>query len=126
MTKINIVANCENSPRKEFLKEYNIAFATGNADFIIEHASNEINWIIYGDKTVIGKKDFNKEVNKMKEYIADEMTLHHIITHGSEASANGEIKMNGRVYAFCDIYQFTNTTSLILKKIQSYVIEIKN
>ena len=36
MTEINIKADCGNSPRKQFLKELNIAFAKGNPDFIID------------------------------------------------------------------------------------------
>lgn len=129
MTKINIKADCGNSPRKKFLKELNIAFAKGNADFIIEHASDDIVWTIHGDKKIEGKEAFSKEVHMMKQYKADEMTLHSVITHGREAAANGEMRMGDnpdsyRDYAFCDVYQFTNTTSLILKEMQSYVIKI--
>ncbi len=124
MTKINIIADCRNSPRKEFLKEYNTAFAKGNADFIIKHASDDINWTIYGDKTIVGKEDFSKEVHKMKQYVADEMTLRNIITHGKEGAANGEMKMGDKTYAFCDIYRFTNITSLVIQTMESYVVEI--
>ena len=122
MAKINIQADCGNSPRKEFLKDLNIAFAKGDADFIIEHASEDIEWTIYGDKYIVGKEAFVREVNAMKQYTADEMTLHHIITHGREAAANGEMKMGDNTYAFCDVYTFTNTTSSVLRKMQSYVI----
>ncbi len=126
MTKINITADCKNSPKKEFLKELNIAFATGNADFIVDHVSEDITWNIYGDKNITGKENFNNEVHKMKEYVADEMTLHTIITHGKEAAANGEMKMGNNTYTFCDVYRFANTTGLILKQIQSYVIKVNN
>lgn len=36
MTKINIPFDCGNSPKREFIKQFNIAFAKGNADFIID------------------------------------------------------------------------------------------
>ena len=124
MTKININADCGNSPRKEFLKELNIAFAKGNADFIVDHASEDIIWTIHGDKNIIGKEAFSEEIHVMKQYTADEMTLHNIITHGREASANGEMRMGDATYAFCDVYRFTNTTSMILKEMQSYVIKV--
>lgn len=124
MTKINIQADCGNSPRKEFLKELNIAFAKGYADFIVEHASDDIVWTIYGDKKIVGKEAFSKEVHAMKQYTADEMILHSVITHGRDAAANGEMRMGDKTYAFCDVYTFTNTTSMVLKEMQSYVIKL--
>ena len=125
MSKINILVNCNNSPRKEFLKELNIAFAKGNADFIVGHASNDIVWTIYGDKKIEGKEAFREEVHAMKQYTADEMTLLSIITHGMEAAANGEMRMGDKTYAFCDVYRFTKTTGLELKSMDSYVIKTK-
>ena len=124
MTKINIQPDCGNSPRKEFIKDLNIAFAKGNANFIIEHASDDIVWTIYGDKRIEGKAAFSKEIRVMQQYTADAMTLHNIITYGREAAANGEMCMGDSTYAFCDVYKFTNTTSLVLKEMKSYVIKI--
>ena len=124
MTKISIKPDCGNAPRKEFLKSLNIAFATGDADFIIDHVSDDISWMIYGDKYITGKEDFNKEINIMKDYTADEVVIHSIITHGREAALNGEMKMGEKVYAFCDVYQFTNTTSNIIKRMDSYVLPV--
>ena len=125
MTKISVIPGCGNAPRKEFLKDFNIAFATGKADFIVDHASNEIEWNIYGDKHISGKEAFITEINIMKAYTADELTIHSIITHGREAALNGEMKMGDKIYAFCDVYRFTNTTSDLIKQMDSYVIEIK-
>ena len=124
MTKINIKADCGNSPRKEFLKDLNVAFAKGNVDFIVEHANDDIVWTIYGDKKIEGKEAFSREVHAMKQYTADEMTLNTIVTHGRDAAANGEMRMGGNTYAFCDVYKFTSTTSMVLKEMQSYVIKL--
>lgn len=125
MTKITVTPDCGNAPRKEFLKEFNVAFATGNAAFIIEHADDDIVWTIYGDKQIEGKEAFTKEINVMKDYIADEVVIHSIITHGREAALNGEMKMGDKTYAFCDVYQFTNTTSDVVKEMKSYVLSMK-
>lgn len=124
MTKIIIPFDCGNSPKREFIIEFNTAFAKGNADFIIEHVSDDIVWTIHGDKKIEGKESFSKEIHKMKEKVADEITLHSIITHGKEASANGEIKMGGKTYSFCDVYRFTNTTSKVIEIMDSYVISL--
>jgi hypothetical protein len=46
-------------------------------------------------------------------------------THGKEGAVNGIMKMNdGKQYAFADFYEFKNTTSIIIKSMTSYVIEI--
>lgn len=124
MTKITIPFDCGNSPKREFIKEFNIAFAKGNADFIIDHVSDDIIWTMHGDKKIEGRQAFAKGIHKMKECVAHELTLHSIITHGKEASANGEITMNGKTHAFCDVYRFTNTTSKIIKTMDSYVISV--
>lgn len=123
MTKITIPEDCGNSPRQIFLKKFNTAFAKGDANFIIDHVSDDIIWCIHGDKKLEGKDAFAKEIHSMKEYVADEMIMHNIITHGRTASANGEIRMAGKNYAFCDVYRFTGAKGSIIKEIQSFVIE---
>lgn len=124
MTKINIPIDCDNSPKRKFIKEFNIAFAKGNANFIIDHVSEDIVWIIHGDKTIVGREDFTKEIHQMKNEVADELTLKSIITHGKEASANGEIKINSNSYMFCDVYGFKGATGKIIKTMESYVIAV--
>jgi len=125
MAEITVKAALDHSPRKQFLKDFNLAFARGNADFIIEHVSDDIHWIIYGDKEIQGKEAFTKEVNIMKDYTADELVIRSIVTHGREAALNGEIKMGGKVYAFCDVYQFNHSTNNLISRMESYVIPIE-
>ncbi|MBP0904246.1 nuclear transport factor 2 family protein [Mariniflexile gromovii] len=123
MTKINIQADCNNAPKKEFLKNFNIAFATADTDFLLNHVDEDIQWTIYGDKKIEGKAHFEKAVLEMKNYVADEMGIFTIITHGAEAAVNGSMKMKDKSYAFCDIYQFKSAGSKIITKMYSYVIK---
>ena len=123
MTKITVQPDCGNAPRKEFLKNFNVAFATGDTDFIVEHVSDDILWTIHGDKHTHGKKAFTREVNIMKEYTADGLIIYTIITHGREAALNGEMKMGDTTYTFCDVYRFTDTKNNIIKELNSYVIK---
>jgi len=124
MTKIDIPFDCGNSSKKTFLKDFNIAFAKGNVDFIVDHVSDDIVWTIHGDKKIEGKTAFSEEIHKIKEYRTDKLTLHSIITHGKEGSANGEIRMGKKHYAFCDVYQFTNASGKIIQKMDSFVIGV--
>lgn len=123
MTRIIIRPDCDNAPKKEFLKEFNIAFAKGDVDFIINNVSDDIHWIIYGDKEIKGKDEFRIEMNIMKDYTADELQIHHILTHGKEASISGEMKMGNRTYAFCDLYEFTSAGNQKIRGMKTYIIK---
>ncbi len=126
MTKITVNSDCGNAPKISLLKNFNIAFAKGDPEFIIKHVSDDIKWTMVGDKTIEGKKHFSQEINKMKEYVADELIIHAIIMHGHQAALNGEMKMGGKTYAFCDVYCFTSASSLLIKEMKSYIIEVKH
>ncbi len=125
MTKIISSPNCGNSPKMTFLKEFNIAFAKGNLEFLTENVMDEIVWNIIGDRRIEGKEKFIEELKKMKGEKTTELTLEQILSHGKEGATSGIIKMeNGKKYAFSDFYVFKNTKSTALKTITSYVIGI--
>jgi len=56
MTKIISRPNCGNSPKMEFLKQFNIAFAEGNIRFLTESVTDDLVWNIIGDKKLRVKK----------------------------------------------------------------------
>ena len=125
MTKIVSSPNCGNSPKMEFLKEFNIAFAKGNLEFLTGSVTDEINWNIIGDKKIKGKDNFVEELQKMKSIKAVELTLYQILSHGKGGAANGMMKMqNGREYAFSDFYVFNGAKGAKIKSITSYLIEL--
>ncbi len=109
----------------EFLKDFNIAFAKGNVEFIIESVTDEIVWDIVGDKKIEGKEKFIEELAKMKSKKATELIIDQILSHGKEGATNGIMKMqNGKNYAFSDFYKFKGAKGAKIKSITSYVIEI--
>lgn len=125
MTKIVSSPNCGNSPKMELLKEFNIAFAKGNVEYIIESVTDDIVWNIIGDKKIEGKETFAKEFEKMKSKKATELIIDQILSHGKEGASNGIIKMqNGKEYAFSDFYKFKGAKGGQIKSITSYVIKI--
>lgn len=126
MTKITSSPNCGNSPKMAFIKEFNIAFAKADIEFLVKNVTEDIVWNIIGDKKIIGKKDFADELNKMKSQKTSELLLDQILSHGKEGAVNGIITMqNGKKYAFSDFYQFNNAKGTMIKSITSYAIEIK-
>lgn len=125
MTKITLSAICGNAPKKEFLKEINIAFAKGDTDFLVESVIDNFGWNIIGDKKIEGKINFSEELERMKTQEVVELILDHVLTHGKEGAASGIMKMqNAKAYAFSDFYEFSGAKGIKIKSITSYLIEI--
>lgn len=125
MTKIISNPNCGNSPKMEFLKQFNIAFAQGNVEFLIESVTDEIVWNVVGDRIIEGHTKFMRELEKMKSVKATELIIDQILSHGKEGATNGVMKMqNGKQYAFSDFYIFCGAKGTKIKTITSYVIQI--
>lgn len=125
MTKIISSPNCGNSPKMEFLKEFNIAFARGDVAFISDSVTDDIIWNIIGDKKIEGKERFAVELEKMKSKKVSELVLEQILSHGKEGAANGIMKMqDGKEYAFSDFYVFQGAKGTKIKSMTSYVIGV--
>ncbi|WP_276167354.1 nuclear transport factor 2 family protein [Zobellia alginiliquefaciens] len=125
MTKIISSPNCGNSPKMEFIKQFNIAFAKGNVAFLSESVTDDITWNMIGDKKIEGKANFTKAVEEMQFVKASELIIDQILSHGREGAANGIMKMpDGRQYAFSDFYVFQGAKASKIKRMSSYCIEI--
>ena len=125
MIKINIGPDCGNSPKKQFLKELNIAFAKSDSDFLIASVTDKIIWDIIGDKKIEGKENFVEEQEKMKSQKVSELIVERILTHGKEGAVSGIMKMsNDKKFAFSDFYEFSGAKGAKVRAITSYIIEI--
>ena len=125
MVKTTLNPTCGNAPKKDFLKQFNIAFVNGNTTFLEENVTDNIIWNIIGSKKIEGKVSFKIELQKMKNKAVTELVLNHILTHGKEGAVNGIVKMeNGKKYAFSDFYEFSGAKGMKIKLITSYIIAI--
>ncbi len=125
MIKIIASPNCGNSPKMEFLKQFNIAFAEGNVEFLTEGVTDDIVWNVIGDKKNEGIKAFTEELEKMQSVKASELRIDQILSHGKEGAANGIMIMkNGTQYAFSDFYVFQSAKGEKIKTITSYCIKL--
>lgn len=103
---VSIPDDCGNSPRKQFIADFNRAFAEVDLDYVLDHVSDDIVWDMVGDKKLSGKAAMRNEMQSMM---------------AGKASANGELHYSGEErIAFCDVYQFTKTTGNTVKRITSY------
>ena len=126
MTRVIASEDCGNSPKNKFLEKLTVAFAEGNAGFILGSVTDDIRWNIVGGRLVQGKDDFALALRGMKNDKVVELTIDHVATHGRAGAVNGTRKSkNGKRRAFCDVYEFSGAKGTSVKEITSYVIEIE-
>jgi hypothetical protein len=126
MTKIIIGEDCRNSPKNLFVQKLTIVFAKGDSKYILGNLTDDIRWNIVGDELIQGKENFAKALEQRKAGKAAQLTVQHISTYGKSGAANGTIKFkNGKIRAFCDVYEFKDTKGSSVKGITSHVIEIE-
>ena|SRR5690606_30714054 len=125
MVKVTVQADCGNAPKKEFLKQFHIALAKGDSNFVIENIMDTINWEIVGNHTITNKVEFEKRALDSPLWNVKELIIDAIITHGNEASANGSVvTTDDSKFAFCNVYKFKGFKGTLLKTIQTYLIEL--
>ena len=123
MTQVIIGEDCGNSPKSILIQELTVAFAKGDARFVLSKISEDIRWNIVGDTLIEGKTNV-AEIFKSLEKTA-KLTVDHIATHGKTGAVNGTRTLaSGKTVGFCDIYEFSNAKASAVKEITSYVIEI--
>lgn len=118
--------NCGNSPKAQFLIEFNRAFVKGDVVSILEMVEDDISWCLVGNKKIKSKEAFEKELKTMAESPMTTMEIFEVITHGKAAAVNGLLTgSDGKVYEFCDVYTFRSAGAKKISKIRSFIIQGK-
>ncbi|WP_461533923.1 hypothetical protein, partial [Sinomicrobium sp.] len=116
-------ADCGNAPRKEFLKQFHIALANSDSNFVIETITDNIHWEIVGNHTITKKEEFEKRILDSPLCYVNELVIYAFITHVNEASANGTVVTSDDLkFAFCNVYKFKGFKGTLLKSMQTYLI----
>lgn len=125
MPEISIEENCGNSPRKQFLSDFYVAFAERDEEAIRSMLTDDVRLAIVGEETLDGRQSVVDSMDLFLDGIS-EITVDNIITHGDTAAANGVITAdNGDTHAFCEVFTFEgHTKDANIKSIDSYVIEM--
>jgi hypothetical protein len=126
MLKIHVEEDCGNAPKKIVLRDFNIAFAKNDRDFLLANITDNMRWTMVGDKVVEGKEQFTAALEQMAQRTASELTLANILTHGKVGAVDGTLTLkDGSRYGFCDVYQFSsNAKDAKIKALTSYVIQL--
>ncbi|MCV9385449.1 nuclear transport factor 2 family protein [Reichenbachiella ulvae] len=121
--KINCQPNCGNSPKMAFLRDFNLAFARGDVDFILDNVSEDIHWEVIGEGVIEGKEAFGKSIKEMAAFVPEEITIYQIVSHGKQGGLNGELIFpDGKLIAFCDMYEFVSAGKNLIRKMYSYAM----
>ena len=127
MATVNVLADCGNSPKKSFIKQFNIASAEGDISFINDHVTEDVSWNKVGEDVISGKEGFQKALLEMRNSGAGTIEITHVLAHGEEGVARGEMKMeDGTTYSFCDVYGFERAKGVMfIKDMMSYLIKVE-
>jgi hypothetical protein len=126
MTKIMISEDCGNSPKNIFVQRVTIAFAKRDSKLILGNVTDDIRWNVIGDRLIEGKDRFAEALDEMKKDSVEVLTIRHIATHGKAGAVDGTLRLeNGKLRAFCDVYEFSNAKGTAIREITSYIIDIE-
>ncbi|APH07007.1 hypothetical protein A9C19_07815 [Bacillus weihaiensis] len=121
--KIVSTADCENSPKKKFLIEFIMAFATNDFVYVSENTSKDLYWDIVNNTLIKGHEEVKKVLASTSRI--SEIEILTIITHGKTASINGTVRYEqDSIYSFCSVYTFVSAGKNTIKAITSYVIKM--
>ena len=125
MTTIVSSPNCGNSPKMAFLKEFIVAYANGDQNFLKESVTEEIVWNMIGEKKAEGKENVIREVKERTSLKVHELVIDQVLSHGKEGAVNGEFKLeNGKSAAFSYFFIFQGAKGTKIKTITSYRIDL--
>ena len=96
---------------KGIIEKVNAAFAKGNTEGFLSSCSEDVEWIMVGDRTVRGKDAIRQWMASMGPMEPPQFTVHNVIAESDFVTAYGDMTMqdkDGAVvpYAYCDIYHF--------------------
>lgn len=117
--------------REKFLIKLNEAFAKCDAEFIAKNVTDDIRWIIVGEKEISGREEFEDSLERMKEGGEMSIEVVEIIMEDSKAVVEGIVETRiepGKLlrYAFCDIYEFPDPDKNKVSQLRTYVSKLKN
>lgn len=115
--------------KEQFLRQVNQAYAEGNEQFFMDHVTDDICWVIVGEKNIGGRSEFKEALQQMQEMPAMDISVDNVIINDHYGIVEGVVTSRNRLgqkkhFGFCDIYRFREGKELKINNITSYVIDI--
>lgn len=120
--KVVCPVDCGNAPRKEILRDWNIALAGGDAAAVAELLADDVVFEPVGGSPIEGKAAVLSYFEEAAGVATEELQIHNIITHGNTAALNASLVMNDRRrLEYCHVYLFNGFSKTAkLKRITEY------
>ena len=114
---------------EEVLRKINQAFADCDIQVLTDNVTEDICWIIVGERTISGKPAFSEALQKMGNRNEMEIEVVKVMEAGKIGIVEGTIhsrNKNGQSkdFGFCEIYLFDDNSLSKIKKITSYIIDV--
>ena len=118
--------NCGNSPKNLFIEQVEIAFCSGNVEFLHEAVKAEIQWEIVGECSIKGAEALAQSALEMTSAApVIELNIEYAFTHGKAGAVSGMRRhADGRILKFCTIYTFTSVKGDLIQKATQYQIQV--
>lgn len=125
MPEISIEDTWDDSPRKQVLSDFYVAFAERDEEAVLSMLTDDVRLVIVGEETLDGRQSVVDSMGLFVDGIS-EITVDNIFTDGDTAAANGVITADdGDTHAFCEVFKFEgHTKNAKIKAIESYVIVV--
>lgn len=113
--------------KSKFLQKFNEAFANNDVEYLSRNVTDDIHWKVIGDQTIQGKEAFTEALKQMATDEPFDMVINNLIIDGNTAVMDGKISSStdGKTYAVCDIYKFSDSDEPKIKEMTSYALELK-
>ncbi len=116
--------------RENLIKKLNKAFASCDTEFLCNSVTDDVQWKIVGEKTISGKKDFEKSLDRMKLGGPVEIKVIEIIVAKEKSVVEGIVEFfvepgKKKKYAFCDVYIFSEEEDQKFRELRTYVTYLK-
>ncbi|MEM5773939.1 MAG: nuclear transport factor 2 family protein [Anaerolineaceae bacterium] len=126
MTKVKLHEDCGNSPKNLLLQQMTIAMTAADGQFFHDCTTENLTWKQVGGPFVQGQAQF---LESLRGYLQAErvleLSIEHVVNHGKAGAVDGTAKTeHGRIFAFCNVYEFDSVRGAKISAVTSYVIEL--
>ena len=116
--------------REELLRQLNKAFAKWDIKFLADNVSDNFRWVIVGERTISGRKDFKNSLEQMKRGGPMMISVIDISTFQEKSLVEGTVEFmlepgKKRKYSFCDVYVFSDSERNKVAELRTYVTQMK-
>lgn len=122
LTVVDVPADCGNAPRKIVLRDFFVAFYSGDLDGVTAWLHEDTVWEFVGDAT-------HEDIEAIAERITEappqsELRLHRVLTHGWQCAVEGTVTAtDGAQTRFAHVVDFTGGSKTAkIKAIRTYSV----